>query len=167
MIVRRPRVFYSFHYSVDNWRASQIRNIGAIEGNTPVSDNVWEQVACRGDLAIARWILREMAGRSCTVVLIGSRTAGRKWINFEIEQSWKSGKGLLGIYIDRLKNRLGLLSVKGRNPFATFRIGRTPLSMIVRAYDPPFLTSTGAYRYIAANLKKWVEQAITIRRQYS
>lgn len=24
--------FYSFHYAPDNWRASQVRNIGAVEG---------------------------------------------------------------------------------------------------------------------------------------
>ena len=38
------RVFYSFHYKPDNWRAAQVRNIGAIEGNNPASDNDWEAV---------------------------------------------------------------------------------------------------------------------------
>ena len=28
-----------------------------------------------------------MYGRSCTIVLIGSETAGRKWIKYEIEKS--------------------------------------------------------------------------------
>ncbi len=32
------RVFYSFHYVPDCWRTSQVRNIGAIEGNKPASD---------------------------------------------------------------------------------------------------------------------------------
>ena len=27
------RVFYSFHYQPDNWRAAMVRNIGSIEGN--------------------------------------------------------------------------------------------------------------------------------------
>src|SRR5438132_2258886 len=140
--------------------------MGAIEGNAPVSDNLWETITRRGDLAIARWILRQMAGRSCTVVLIGRQTTGRKWINFEIEQSWKSGKGLVGIYIHRLKNRLGSPSAKGSNPFATFRVGQVPLSRIARAYDPPFLTSTAVYGYINVNLKRWIDEAIRIRRQY-
>ena len=38
------RCFYSFHYDVDAWRASQVRNMGVIEGNAPVSDNDWESV---------------------------------------------------------------------------------------------------------------------------
>jgi len=33
------RVFFSFHYTPDNWRASQVRQIGVIEGDAPVSDN--------------------------------------------------------------------------------------------------------------------------------
>ena len=33
------KAFYSFHYIPDNWRASQVRNMGLIEGNKPASDN--------------------------------------------------------------------------------------------------------------------------------
>ena len=34
--------FFSFHYKPDNWRAAQVRNMGVVEGNSPVSDNDWE-----------------------------------------------------------------------------------------------------------------------------
>ncbi len=50
------RVFYSFHYKPDNWRASQVRNMGVIEGNAPVSDNEWEEITGGGDEAIEQWI---------------------------------------------------------------------------------------------------------------
>ena len=33
----KRRVFYSFHYQADSWRASMVRNIGSIEGNKPES----------------------------------------------------------------------------------------------------------------------------------
>ena len=33
----KRRVFYSFHYQADSWRASMVRNIGSIEGNKPGS----------------------------------------------------------------------------------------------------------------------------------
>ena len=33
------KVFHSFHYDGDSQRASQVRNIGAVEGNTPVSSS--------------------------------------------------------------------------------------------------------------------------------
>ena len=81
------KVFYSFHYNPDNWRASQVRNIGAIEGNQPAKDNDWETITKGGDKAIEKWIADQMSGRSCVVVLIGAGTANRKWINHEIARA--------------------------------------------------------------------------------
>jgi len=46
------KVFFSFHYKPDNWRASQVRNMGVIDGNRPVSDNDWEQITRGGDEAL-------------------------------------------------------------------------------------------------------------------
>lgn len=40
----KRQVFYSFHFKNDSWRAGQVRNIGVVEGNTPVSSNDWEEV---------------------------------------------------------------------------------------------------------------------------
>ena len=93
------RCFFSFHYKPDSWRASQVRNMGAIEGNVPVSDNDWEAVTRGGDSAIQKWIDGQLGGKSCTVVLVGQGTAGRKWINYEIEKSWNSSLGLVGVCI--------------------------------------------------------------------
>ena len=69
------RVFYSFHYKPDNWRAAMVRNIGCIEGNKPATDNDWETVKKGGDAAIRKWIADQMKHRSCTVVLAGTSTA--------------------------------------------------------------------------------------------
>lgn len=113
--------FFSFHYKPDNWRASQIRNIGVIEGNSPVSDNDWEEIKKGGDTKIQEWIDGQLKGRSCSVVLIGANTAGRKWIKYEIKKSWNDKKGLLGIYIHNLKDKDENQSTKGRNPLLKFR----------------------------------------------
>ena len=94
----KRRAFYSFHYTPDNWRASQVRNIGVIEGNRPATDNDWEVVKRGGDTAIARWIRDQMKGKSCTIVLVGTNTAGRKWINYEISESWNQRMGIVGIH---------------------------------------------------------------------
>lgn len=160
------RVFYSFHYVKDNWRASQVRNIGVIEGNEPVKDNDWETVKRGGDKAIEKWINDQLNGRSCTIVLIGSETAGRKWIKYEIEKSWNDGKGLFGIYIHNLKDKDGKQSSKGKNPFDDFTMNNDPskkLSSIVKVYDPSGATSNDVYDYIKNNIEKWVEYAINQR----
>lgn len=102
----KRRVFFSFHYKPDAWRVSQIRNIGALERNRPVTHNDWEQVKRGGDAAIERWIARQMKYRSCTVVLVGSNTASRKWINYEIVRSWNDGMGVVGIHIHGWKTRM-------------------------------------------------------------
>lgn len=107
-----------------------------------------------------------MTGRSCVIVLIGSRTAGRKWIKYEIERAWAEKKGLLGIYIHKLEDARGKQVRKGRNPFADFPMHGKKLSSIVRTYSPPGRTSKSAYGYISENIAEWVEEAIEIRRSY-
>jgi len=159
------KVFYSFHYKPDNWRASQVRNIGVIEGNVPVSDNDWEAITRGGDDAIKKWIAEQLNGRSCTVVLVGRDTAGRKWINYEIVESWNSNKGVVGICIHNLKDKDQNQSSKGRNPFDDISLGNSGnrLSSVVKLYDPPYSQSTNVYDYIKNNLESWVEEAISIR----
>ncbi len=159
------RVFYSFHYVPDNWRASQVRNIGAIDGNQPAKDNDWETITKGGDKAIEKWIDDQMQGRSCVVVLIGAGTADRKWINHEIVKGWNEGKGVLGVYVHNLKNSDGETSIKGSNPFdyLTFGTNGAKLSSIAKVYDPPGADSTAVYAYIKNNMASWIETAIDIR----
>ncbi len=157
------RVFFSFHYKPDNWRASQVRNIGKVEGNTPATDNDWESVKKGGDAAIKRWIDDQMSGRSCVVVLVGSNTAGRKWIKYEIEKAWNDKKGLLGIYINKLKDVKGNTSNKGRNPFSDFTVNGEPLTKYVSCYTPAGTSSKAAYDDISDNIESWIEDAIEAR----
>ena len=133
------KVFYSFHYDADNVRASQIRNMGVIEGNLLATDNDWETIKRGGERAIQNWIDNQLSGCSCTVVLIGAETAGRKWIKYEIEKSWNDGKGVLGIYIHNLRDFNGYQTRQGRNPFDDFTMKRdsSKLSSIVQTYNLP------------------------------
>lgn len=68
------QAFYSFHYIPDNWRASQVRNMGLVEGNKPVSDNEWETITAGGDSEIQKWIDNQLYGKSVAIVLIGAAT---------------------------------------------------------------------------------------------
>lgn len=162
------KVFYSFHYQPDNWRASQVRNIGVIEGNQPASDHDWETVEHGGDVSIQRWIDNQLSGRTCTIVLIGAQTAGRKWVNYEIEKSWNDRKGLVGIYIHGLKDRNSQTAHKGNNPFDGFTInkGQSQLSAVVKTYEPSGWDSTQVYAAISKNIAAWVEEAVAIRQNY-
>lgn len=159
------KCFYSFHYEPDSQRAAQVRQIGSIEGNKPASDNDWETVTGGGDPAIEKWIASQMHGKSCTILLVGSNTAGRKWINHEIVKSWDKGMGIVGIHIHGLKNLNGKISTKGKNPFDCITHGPTKkkLSSIVKCYNPAGSNSKERYAWIAEHLANAVEEAINIR----
>jgi hypothetical protein len=162
------RIFYSFHYEPDCSRAAQVRNMGVVEGNKPATDNEWERIARGGAAAIERWIDSQLDGKSCNVVLIGENTAGRKWINYEIGTAWNSKKGVVGVYIHKLKDLDGNQSEKGSNPFEYFELddgSDKKLSSVVKAYNPPYANSRNAYAYIDDNLSDWIEEAIEIRQE--
>lgn len=82
----------------------------------------WESVKRKGATAVKRWIDRQLLGTSVTVVLIGTHTWERKYVNYEIQRSHENGKGMFGIYIQGMKDRLGKTSPKGRNPFESVQI---------------------------------------------
>ena len=162
----KRRIFFSFHYELDAWRAAEVRNMGLVEGNAPVSDNDWEIVTRGGEGAIKRWIAGQMRGRSCTILLVGAKTANRKWINYEIKKSWNDGKGLVGIYVHGLKNQDGLIAHQGRNPFDHIHVDSLQLSSILKCYNPQGLNSKDRYAWIERYLDSIVEEAIEIRSRY-
>jgi hypothetical protein len=158
------KVFYSFDYERDSWRASMVRNIGVVIGSQAAIDNAWESVLKTEDAAIRRWINEQLNGRSCTVVLIGAETANSKWVQYEIEQSLATGKGLLGIRIHKLLDQNQQKSIAGPNPFEGLSMpdGR-PAVEIIHTYDPPDETSKEVYAHISENLENWIETAIAQR----
>ena len=146
-----------------------MRNIGTTEHSEPVASNAWEEVKRGGDAAIRKWIEDQMSTRSCVIVLIGSQTANRNWINYEITKAWNDKKGLLGIYIHRLLNQDSKTSTKGNDPFSYIKLtnGLTiaNYSQNAKTYDPPYIDSKDAYAYISSKLEGWVEHALENRRQ--
>lgn len=158
----KRQIFYSFHYDNDVFRVQQIRNIGSLEENEPVSANEWETVKRGGETSIKKWIDESLRYKSCVVVLIGSETTSRKWVNYEIEKAWNDGKAVFGIYIHNLKCPRNGVCRQGSNPFDGFTLndGRNKLSEFVKCYNP---NQYNAYSDIANNLEKWIEEAISSR----
>jgi len=155
------RVFFSFHYDRDIFRVSQVRNSGITKGTFEQAGFIdhadWETLERQGEDSIKRWINAQLKGASVTVVLIGAETFNRPWVNYEIQQSYADGKGMLGIYIHKLKDpRTSLPDSKGRNPFENIFVTdsnpRRYLSDIYPTYD---WVSDNGY----ANFANWVEAA--------
>lgn len=113
------RVFFSFSYEEDIWRAANVRNSGKIDavaraGWTDAS--IWEEAKRKGDPAIRKLIDDALNNTSVTAVLIGADTANRRWVNYEIEKSLDRGNGLFGVRIHNLKDQTGKRSKRGPVP---------------------------------------------------
>ena len=162
------RVFHSFHYDRDSWRVQQVKQMGVIEGQPLLSSNDWEAVKRGGDKATEQWIDDQMTGKSCNVILIGSKTAGRRWVEHEFKKAWTDRKGVVGVYIHNLKDKDGNQDSKGKIPFEGFTLcdGAKDSAKVVKASAPPYSNSTDVYDHIKGNLENWVEEAISIRNSF-
>lgn len=153
----REPVFYSFHYDNDVFRVQQIRNMGVVDGNEPVSPNDWEQVKRKGDAAVERWIDDSLKYKRCVIVLIGSQTANRPWVKYEIKRAWELKKGLFGIHIHNLKDPRTGTCAKGPNPFSNWNVSGQSMANLITCHDP---SSWDAYGEISRNMATWVSRAI-------
>ena len=163
----KRQVFFSFEYSKDYWRASQVRNMGKVDKSSTFCDNDWEEVRKQSDWAIKKWIESQLKMRSCIVVLIGSTTSTRPWVKYEIKKAYEMGKGIVGIYIHNLKNSSGCQSNKGCNPFYNLftRNGRR-LSNFVTCYESQYKTSQYVYNDISSKIEQLIEDAISNAKKY-
>jgi len=66
--------------------------------------SLWEDAEKKGEAAIKKLIDDGLNNTSVTVVCIGEKTAGRKYINYEIQKSIDRGNGLVGVQIHHLKD---------------------------------------------------------------
>ncbi len=144
------RVFFSFHFDRDAWRAGQVRNSNVVTSTYSKNDFLdaaaWEAIKKKGDDAVKSWIDNQLQGTAVTVVLIGAQTADRKFVQYEIQKSLSEKKGLLGVYINQVKDSNGQADVQGKNPFVELGI-----------------TNVATYDWVAndgrTNIGIWIERA--------
>ncbi len=153
-------VFYSFHYDNDAWRVQQIINMGAVEGQPLLNSQKWEEVMKQGDDAIKKWIDDQMAYKKALVVLIGSETADRSWVDYEIRKAWDAKKPIIGVRIHGLADSSGNTDSSGANPFQKISLkDGTKISDYVKVIAPSGSTSKEVHADIKANLSDWIDQA--------
>ena len=149
-------VFFSFHYDGDWSRMWNVRNSGEFQSAAGNKDNVrlflprdrWETIKRQGAGEIQRWIDDGLKGSGVTVVLIGEHTWERRWVRYEIEESERQGKGMLGVYVDGIRDiNTQQYGVRGRNPF--------DYASISKSYSTYDWVNNRGYD----NFSSWVEQA--------
>lgn len=107
------RVFFSFHYENDINRSMTVRNSWVTQGKEAAGfiDKVeFEQIKRQGDKAVHNWIDKQMEGTSVTVVLIGSETLNRPFIQYEICRSLQRGNAVIGVHINGIRDMRSLMT---------------------------------------------------------
>lgn len=132
------RVFFSFHYERDIWRANQIRNSWVTKEDREAA-GFWdaatrEKIRREGDPVIKRWIDNNLKGTSVTAVLIGTETSKRKWVRYEIEKSLEKGNDIIGVRIHNLKDQNGERDWAGDLDFGLID-GENTFSELFPIYD--------------------------------
>jgi hypothetical protein len=157
------KIFFSFHFGRDAWRAGQIRNSDLLpnEDEHGFTDAAaWEEVKRKGDAAIQNWIREQLEGTSVTVVLIGAETSQRPWVDYEIRESWKRGNAIIGLYIHNVKDQYQKTDAMGANPFDNvYLVSGQSLSSLCQTYD--WVLNDGRN-----NLGGWADQAAKLRAEY-
>lgn len=148
-------VFYSFHYERDVHRVQLVRNINALEGQSLLNSQKWEQIRQSGDRAVESWIAQEMTYKRAVIVLIGRETANRKWVQYEIEKAWADRKPLLGVHIHGLSS-MGTTDTKGASPFNS-AAGIPIFDPTVIGWDGK-IDSQRTYGKLMESLESWSNQ---------
>ena len=154
------RVFFSFHYQRDVRRVAQIRNSWVVRpGNEsqPFMDKAeWESIKRTGSKAIEKWIENQLTGTSVTVVLIGAETYDRPWVQHEIKRSYELGKGMIGVYLNNVKDPHNGTDKRGRNPFEYWTIEQGGRKILLSSIYPVYdWVSDDGYK----NLPTWLDKA--------
>jgi hypothetical protein len=109
-------VFFSFHYDNDVSRAFVVRNSYVTKADRIVHGIVdkadFETIKRQGELAVKRWIDLQLQYTSVTVVLIGSETLNRPFVKYEIEKSISRNNAIIGVFVDRIKDLNGYVSLR-------------------------------------------------------
>lgn len=167
------RVFFSFHWDQDVHRAMVVRNSWVTKGTGTAAgffDHAdIETLKRSSDAQVKRWIDGQLEGAAVTCVVIGAETASRKYVRYEIEQSAKQGKGLIGVYVHNVRSlnqpKLGLFDwpTQGANPFEKVVDPRPNGLLSAFINDPKLSWRVPTYDWVNDDgynsLASWVEKA--------
>ena len=158
------RVFYSFHYQADIFRVNVVRKSGEFgkASRTHFDASLWERSKAKSTGYLRKLIDDGLAGTSVTAFLLGTDTANRRWVEYELLKSVAKGNGLLSVHIHRVPAPSQVLwgtsttAAKGPDILSRYYVEvnglRRRLSDLFNTYD--WSADTGH-----ANIGRWVERA--------
>lgn len=97
------KVFVSYSHRLDQAAAEDFRKLFADEKDVFIDKSIRHDIGALKKESIKKQLRELIADSSVTVVLIGAETGGRKWIDWEIQNSLRKGEG---------NHRNGILGVR-------------------------------------------------------
>lgn len=165
---KKWRVFYCFDGRDDHWRVYSLASqLTSITGQKIFTPQEWQAVMTKGEDVVKGWFDKNIDIASCLIVLIGSKTAERDLVLYQIEKAWRANKGVFGVHIHNCDDVAHKPTIKGRNPFELINIDGKQLSDITSVYEPPSRNSQEVYEYIKQYIHGWVTDAIMDRELYN
>lgn len=97
----RRQIFVSYHHKNDQWYYDAFAQQYGKAGYNVVRDNSLRDALDSDDPAYVMQSIRDnhIHGTSCTIVLCGSDTHGRKYVDWEIKGTLDKGHGLIGVWL--------------------------------------------------------------------
>ena len=118
------RTFFSFHYKPDVTRAWVVRNSwvtkvaqGEREDAGFFDSSVFEAKQRESDDVLKMFLREGLKNSTVTCVLVGAKTALRRWVRYEIMRSFVRNNGLLAIRIHSIAGFDKKTCASGSNPF--------------------------------------------------
>ena len=115
------RVYFAFHYD-DVFRCNVVRNSWLTHRDRGAAGffdaSLWEKAKKESPAALKRLINDGLHNTSVTVFLLGSHTADRPWVNYELIRSVQVGNGLVGVRINNIAQSTNLLGSRVSLPTA-------------------------------------------------
>jgi len=120
------RTFFSFHYKPDVTRAWVVRNSWVTKVAQGTRDDagffdssVFEASQRESDDSLKRFLREGLKNTTVTCVLVGAETSLRRWVRYEIFQSFVRGNGLLAVQIHTIGALNTPTTPQGTNPFGS------------------------------------------------
>ncbi|KRT13210.1 hypothetical protein ASU31_25760 [Pedobacter ginsenosidimutans] len=159
------KVFFSFHYDNDVWRAMNVRNSWVTKPDTESAGYIdhadFEKILRQGEQAVKRWIDDQLFGSSVTIVLLGAETLQRPFVKYELEKSYARGNAIIGIFVNKLKNAAGETS--SACSIYGCPVGKNASGDVVNFSSFPIYDWVDNNGY--TNLGSWVELAINTQKR--
>jgi len=115
------RTFFSFHFQPDNQRAEVVQQSWVTKGDRQSAGffdgSAFETKKRTSEDALKDFLTEQLKGTSVTCVLVGSQTAFRPWVRYELVRSFHRGNGLLAVRVHSIRDWNSQPAAEGLNPF--------------------------------------------------